>query len=189
VRLGARGVSLHEPPRQVEFRREGSHLQRFLGMFNNGLTKVEDGLALVGGGIVCFMMVTTLVGVIGRVAHRPIRGEVETVTLIFVYVVMFSISFAQRRGEHLAVGIFFDRMKPGAQRGVLFVLLSIGLFICVILSWSTLVNTMWAYGAGDTIVGAIMLETWWARMAMPIGLMVVTVRLMVQLVQLARGEG
>ena len=158
-------------------------------MFSNGLAKVEDWLALAGGIIVAFMMVFTVAGVIGRAAHQPIKGEVESVTLIFVYVVMFGISFAQRRGEHLAVGVVFDRLSPGARRIVLIVLLSIGLFIVFMLTWSSLSNTLWAYRANDTLVGAIVLPTWWARMALPIGIGLAFPRLFVQLVQVVRREG
>lgn len=157
-------------------------------MFSNGLSKVEDWLGAGGGGIVAFMMVFTVVGVIGRTAKHPIKGETETLTLIIVYVVFFCLSVTQRRGEHIAVGTVFDRLSPGARRSVLIVLLSIGIFICLLLSWSTLNDVIWAYGANDTLVGAIILPTWWARMAMPIGLIVVTLRLIVQLVQIARGE-
>lgn len=149
---------------------------------------MEDWLAAAGGGIVAFMMVLTVVGVIGRGAKHPIRGEVEAITLIIVWVVFYCLSIAQRRGEHIAVGTVFDRLSAGAQRRVLLALLSIGIFICVLLSWSTLMNTTWAYQAHDTLVGAIILPTWWARTAMPIGMFVVTMRLIVQLVQIARGE-
>jgi len=158
-------------------------------MFSNGLTKAEDRLALAGGVVVAFMMVFTVTNVISRsVFHAPLKGNVEAITLIFVYVVMFGISLALRRGEHLAVGVVFDRLSPGARRIVLYVLTLIGLFIVLMLTWSTINNTVWAYRSWDTLVGAIILPTWWARMAMPIGIGLAFPRLIVQLVQLLRGE-
>jgi TRAP-type C4-dicarboxylate transport system permease small subunit len=99
-----------------------------------------------------------------------------------------AVSFSQRRWEHLAMGIVFDRLSPRARRPILGVLLSLGIFICVMLTWSSFNQTVWAYGTGDTIVGAIPVKTWWSRMAIPIGISVATVRLTVQLIQVVRGE-
>ena len=159
-----------------------------LGRFSSYLAKVEDWLALSAAIIIGFMMCYTLAGVIMRYAGNPIKGTTEYVTLVFVFVVMLGVSFAQRRWEHLSMGIVFDRLSPRGQRPVLVMLLSLGIFICVLLTWSTLDRTIWAFGTGDTILGAIPVKTWWARMALPIGLGVVTVRLAVQLVQVIRGE-
>ncbi len=159
-----------------------------LGRFSSYLAKVEDWLALAAAIIIGFMMFYTLAGVIMRYSGHPIKGTTEYVTLVFVFVVMLGVSFAQRRWEHLSMGIVFDRLSPRGQRPVLVMLLSLGIFICVLLTWSTLDRTIWAFGTGDTILGAIPVKTWWARMALPIGLGVVTVRLAVQLVQVIRGE-
>jgi TRAP-type C4-dicarboxylate transport system permease small subunit len=133
------------------------------------------------------MMVYTVGGVVMRTAGHPIKGTTEYVTLIFVFVIMLAISFAQRRWEHLAMGVVFDRyLSPKQQRRVLIVLLSIGIFICFLLTWSGIRSTVWAFTRGDTLLGAIQVPTWWARMAIPIGLGIATVRLVVQLVQIAR---
>lgn len=156
--------------------------------FSNYLAKVEDWLALSAAIIIGLMMLYTVAGVIMRYAGSPIKGTTEYTTLVFVFVVMLGISFAQRRWEHLAMGVVFDRLSPSARRPVLGGLLSIGIFICVLITWSTLDATIWAFGMGDTLLGAIPVKTWWARMAIPIGLGVVTVRLIVQLVQVVRGE-
>ena len=162
-------------------------MRRF-GRFSNYLAKAEDGLALAAGIVVGFMMVYTVVAVVTRDVGRPIKGFTEYVTLIFVFVIMLAISFAQRRWEHLAMGIVFDRLSPEARRPVLCVLLSFGIFICFLLTWSGLKITIWAYVMGDTLLGAIPVTTWWSRIAMPIGLGIATVRLIVQLVQVVRRE-
>lgn len=157
--------------------------------FSNYLAKTEDGMALAAAGIIGFMMVYTVAAVMMlNVAHSPIRGATEYVTLSFVFVVMFAVSFAQRRWEHLSMGILLDRLSPEARRRVLCVLLSLGIFICVMLTWSSFNQTVWAYVTGDTIVGALPVKTWWSRIALPIGIGLATVRLTVQLIQVVRGE-
>lgn len=160
-----------------------------IGRFSNYLTKGENGLALGAAGVVGFMMVYTTVGVVARYGFQsPIKGGTEYVTLTFVFVVMLAISFAQRRWRHLSMGIVFDQLAPRYQRPVLCVLLSLGMFICFLLTWSSLDTTIWAYVMGDQLLGAIPVTTWWSRMALPIGLGAATVRLTVQLVQVVRGE-
>ena len=160
-----------------------------VGRFSNYLAKAEDRFALAAAFIIGFMMVYTVAAVIMLdVAHKPIRGATEYVSLTFVFVVMLAVSFAQRRWEHLAMGILFDRLPPRAHRPILCVLLSLGIFICVMLTWSSLRTAMWAYVTGDTIVGALPVKTWWSRIALPIGIGLATVRLTVQLIQVVRGE-
>lgn len=157
--------------------------------FSNYLAKTEDGMALAAAFIIGFMMVYTVVAVMMvDVAHNPIRGATEYVTLTFVFVVMLAVSFAQRRWEHLSMGIVFDRLSPRARRRVLCVLLSLGIFICVMLTWSSFNQTVWAYVTGDTIVGAMPVKTWWSRIALPIGIGIATVRLTVQLIQVVGRE-
>lgn len=156
--------------------------------FSNYLAKGEDGLAVAAAIVVAFMMVYTTVGVVARRAGSPIKGTTEYVCLILVLVVMFAISYAQRRWRHLSMGIVFDRLAPRYHRPVLCVLLSLGIFICFLLTWSGFDTTVWAYVMGDTYLGAIQVPTWWSRMALPIGLGIATVRLTVQLVQVVRGE-
>lgn len=157
--------------------------------FSNYLAKTEDRLALAAAFIIGFMMVYTVAAVMMvDVAHKPIRGATEYVTLTFVFVVMLAVSFAQRRWEHLAMGILFDRLSPEARRPILCMLLSFGIFICIMLTWSSLDTAMWAYVTGDTIVGAMPVKTWWSRIALPIGIGLATVRLTVQLIQVVRRE-
>jgi TRAP-type C4-dicarboxylate transport system permease small subunit len=158
------------------------------GRFSNYLAKGEDGLAYGGAGVVMFMMVYTVVGVATRYAGMPIKGFTEYVTLIFVLAIMFAVSYAQRRWEHLSLGIVMDRLSPEHRRPVLLVLLSFGIFICVLLTWSGLVKTIWAYQTGDELLGAVAVTTWWSRLGIPIGISIACVRLVVQLVQVVRRE-
>ena len=74
------------------------------------------------------------------------------------------------------------------KRIVLCVLLSLGIFICIQLTWSGLVKTVWAYQVGDELLGAVPVKTWWSRMGIPIGISMACVRLVVQLVQVIRRE-
>ncbi|UCC90105.1 MAG: TRAP transporter small permease [Dehalococcoidia bacterium] len=158
------------------------------GRFSNYLAKGEDGLAYAGAGVVMFMMVYTVVGVATRYAGMPIKGFTEYVTLIFVWAIMFAISYAQRRWEHLSLGIVMDRLAPRHRRLVLCVLLSFGIFICVLLTWSGLDKAIWAYQTGDELLGAVAVTTWWSRLGIPIGISIACVRLTVQLVQVIRRE-
>ena len=156
--------------------------------FQNYLAKGEDGLAYAGAAVVLFMMGYTVAGVATRYAGTPIKGFTEYVTLIFVLAIMFAVSYAQRRWEHLSLGIVFDRMSREHKRTVLLVLLSLGIFICVQLTWSGLTKKNWAYQTGDELLGAVAVTTWWSRMGIPIGISMACVRLVVQLVQVVRRE-
>jgi len=99
-----------------------------LGRFSKYLAKAEDWLATAGAVAIGAMMVITVVDVIARdVFHDPIAGSYEYISLLFVAVVILAVSFAQRRWEHLAMGVVFDQLRPGGyRRYILIFLLVIG---------------------------------------------------------------
>ena len=141
--------------------------------------------------VIAVMMVLTTVDVTMRKAfHHPIAGSYETVAQLAVVVVFFAIAYVQSRKEHITIGIVRDRLPASARRRVDIVMLGLALGFFIMMAWQSAINTAWAIQNGDTIMGAIQIRTWPARLTVPIGAGLISLRLLVQLVQLVRkGEG
>lgn len=162
-------------------------MERFRRFLPKLQGNVEKGLTLVAAAIIAAMMGLTTVSVImRRLAHNPIEGDYEYITLFFVFVVFFGLAYAQSRNQHISIAFVHDRIPPKYRRHIdIFLLaLSSGLFITMTVLSS--INTAWAIEVGDTILGAIQVKTWPARLAVPIGTGLLSLRLLVQLVRLVR---
>jgi TRAP-type C4-dicarboxylate transport system permease small subunit len=132
------------------------------------------------------MGLTTTSVVMRRLANNPLEGDYESITLLFVFVVFFGLAYAQSRNQHISIVFVHDRIPPKYRHYVdIFLLaLSAGLFITITVLSS--INTSWAFDMGDTILGAIQVKTWPARMAVPIGSGLLSIRLIMQLFRLVK---
>ena len=147
----------------------------------------EKGLTLGAAGIIGAMMgITTVSVIMRRLAHNPMEGDYEYISLLFVFVVFFGLAYAQSQNQHIRVAFVHDRIPPKYRRRIDIFLLALSLGLLVMMTVVTSINTAWALDVGDTILGAIQVKTWPARLAVPIGTGLLSLRLMVQLVRLVR---
>ncbi len=162
---------------------------RLGGILSKLQVNVEKGLTIAAATIIAAMMVITTVSVImRRTLNAPMRGDYEYITLLFVFVVFFGLAYAQSQKGHISIGIFRDRLPPRLRHHVEVLILALSLGIFIIITWRGAIEANWARMMGDTILGAIEIETWPSRMAVPVGAGLLSLRLLVQLVRLVRGQ-
>lgn len=109
----------------------------------------------------------------------------ELLTNSFLILTIFGAAIAARRGEHLAVALFYDRL-PGPLRRVVFMisgLLSVLLLaMSAYFSWEVLMNQvnsgMRSYGLG--------LPAWYYHVAVPFGFALIIVRYLQRMVEEAK---
>lgn len=159
-------------------------LRRFLPKLQ---VKAEDGLAIAAATAIAIMMGLTVVDVVMRhVFGSPIKGVYEYVYLLFVAVVFFGLAYAQRRNDHIQIGILFDRLPRKLRYPTTGVILVLSLGIFALVTWQSGIKALWALEMGDTILGATPVLTWPSRLAVTIGAGLLSIRLLVQLVRLVR---
>jgi TRAP-type C4-dicarboxylate transport system permease small subunit len=132
------------------------------------------------------MVIGTLDVVLRKIFSFPIPGSYEFVSLTFVIVVFWSLAEIQRENGHIKLSSLYNKFP---QRGKLYILgmilfLSGGIFVLATLS--TARDVIWAFSAGDVIMGLINVVTWPSRLAIAIGTGFLSWRLIVQFVQLIR---
>ncbi len=83
------------------------------------ITKVIDSFTrtIKWIAMVCllFMVLATAVGVIFRLFSSPIVGNDEIVAIFQVFLIMFSLAFAQAEDRHVKIGIIVDKMPMRIQ--------------------------------------------------------------------------
>ena len=152
--------------------------------------QLENLLSYISATAVAFMMVVTVADVVVRyVTPFSVPGSYAFVSLSFVFVIYLGLSVAQRENSHIAIDALYNKLGR-SQRKVLQILqLAVFSAFFAALTWYSAVTAWENYQLNDTILGAIQVVTWPARVMIPIGFFFLTLRMLVQLYGLiARDE-
>ena len=146
---------------------------------------IEDILGYVSAAAVAAMMVITVADVLVRyLTTTNVPGSYEYVSLLFVLVIYLGLAFAQRENSHIAIDALYSRLPRRWRKFLQFLQLSTFLVFAAALTWYTAVSTWENYVLGDTILGAISVVTWPSRLTISIGFLVLSLRFLVQLMNL-----
>ena len=101
------------------------------------MTRLYNGLGLLGGGILAAMTGAVFLQVVLRYAFRTgLEGLDEVPRYLFVWLVMIGAAAAMERGEHTALVYFRDRLGPTGRvlLGIVTTVLAMLLFLSMIRS-------------------------------------------------------
>ena len=144
--------------------------------------QLENILSYLSALAVAFMMIITVADVLVRyLTSYSVPGSYAFVSLSFVFVIYLGLSVAQRENSHIAIDVLYNQLTRG-QRKLLqcLQLIVFGAFFAA-LTWYSAVTAWENYHLNDTILGAIQVVTWPARIMIPIGFLFLTLRMLVQL--------
>jgi TRAP-type C4-dicarboxylate transport system permease small subunit len=128
-------------------------------------------LALVAGAALLLMMTQMALDVfMSNIFGRPIRGNLEIISVYHMVLVVFlPLAFVERRHEHITVDLFVRLMPRPVVRviNVLGYLLTAAFF--AILAWQTLHDALRSFRINEIMMGSIYVTIWPAKFALPIG--------------------
>jgi|TARA_B110000881_G_scaffold184900_1_gene172866 TRAP-type C4-dicarboxylate transport system permease small subunit len=152
--------------------------------------RLEELLCYISALAVAGMMVITTLEVIARAAfYKSVPGSYQYVSLLFVYLIYLGLAFSQRRDAHITIGIVYDNLPRKARQIVQGVFLMVAFVFFAAITWTSAISTWDNYVLGDTVLGAIEVQTWWARAGVPAGCALFSLRFLTQLCCLvASGE-
>lgn len=144
--------------------------------------QLENSLSYLSALAVAFMMLITVADVIVRnFTPFSVPGSYAFVSLAFVFVIYLGLSVAQRENSHIAIDALYNNLGRGPRKILQIVQLSVfGAFFGA-LTWYSAVTAWENYQLNDTILGAIQVVTWPARIMIPVGFLFLTLRMAVQL--------
>jgi TRAP-type C4-dicarboxylate transport system permease small subunit len=133
------------------------------------------GVAVSGIGVFIIIIMTSFDVFFRYVLDAPFPASVEISELIQPYIVLFPCAFALYAGAHVRVTLFTQRLKGRAKVFVEVLPYIVGsVFFAVFTYWS------WMHFWESFIINEIMLASirlyWWiGKLAMPVGLFLMTV--------------
>lgn len=147
--------------------------------------RVEEWLCYVAALAVAAMMLLTTAEVIARAAFtKSVPGSYEYVSLLFVYLIFLGLAFSQRRDAHITIGIVYDRLPRVLRQIIQCIFLLVAFVFFGALTWTSAESAWSNYVLGDTVLGAIQVETWWARIGVPVGCLMFSLRFLTQFLRL-----
>lgn len=148
--------------------------------------RLEEWVCYVSAFAVAVMMVITTVEVIGRsIFYASVPGSYEYVSLLFVYLIYLGLAYSQRRDAHITISLVYDYLPRKARQIVQGAFLLIAMVFFAVLTVTSADSTLSNYVLGDTVLGTIEIETWWARAGVPVGCGLLALRFLTQFLRLA----
>ena len=156
-------------------------LGRGLQRADRWLGAAENGLNFCAGLLIFALMLFGVAQILLRLLLRaPILGYIDLVELSMVGFAVLSIAFVQRVGGHVRMELLISRLhdRPLWLAEALCALLAV--FIVAVLIPYSYDHFQRAFQFGDSTID-LELATWPAKLAVPIALSVLLLRLLVQL--------
>ena len=148
--------------------------------------RLEEWVCYISAFAVAVMMVITTVEVIGRsIFYASVPGSYEYVSLLFVYLIYLGLAYSQRRDAHITISLVYDHLPRKARQIVQGVFLVIAMVFFAGLTVTSSDSTWSNYVLGDTVLGTIEIQTWWARAGVPVGCGLLALRFLTQFLRLA----
>ena len=154
---------------------------RGLQRADRALGVVENALNLCAGGLIFALMLLGVAQIVLRTAFSaPIFGYIDIVEVSMVGFAVLSIAFVQRVGGHVRMELFVSRLRGRWLWLAEFAGTALAVFIVAVLIPYAYRHFERAFDFGDSTID-IELATWPAKLAVPVALGVLLLRLCVQL--------
>lgn len=140
------------------------------------LDKIYYILAVIGGALIIVNTLTGVIDVAGRTfLNRPFQGQVEITSVVLVYIVFLGFAFSEKQDAHIRLMFFNNRLS---ERGKLIYESLITLVALIFFSLVTYSawNYFWrSWIAKETILASIRIPAWYAKFAVPFGLLFIVI--------------
>ncbi|KAA0972002.1 TRAP transporter small permease [Aureimonas fodinaquatilis] len=140
-------------------------------MIERPIRFLANALTFIAGIGLMLMMLQTMADVVmANFFGRPIRGNLEIVSVYHMVLVVFlPLAFVELRHEHIVV----DLMAQLLPKPVLRVCLVFGYLVCAvffgILAYQTWLDALNAWRVNEIMMGAVYVTIWPAKFALPVG--------------------
>ncbi|MFC1980963.1 TRAP transporter small permease subunit [Chloroflexota bacterium] len=147
------------------------------------LERAEKGLALVGALCVLVLMVFTSADVSGRyIFNHPLAGAYEISEVLLVGIVFLAAAYVQAQRGHIKV-VLFERFLSKRTITKLEILgIVVGLCTFSIMAWQSSLFAWKAWITKEYYWGLVDLPLWPGKLAVAIGFMLLSVRLVYDMV-------
>ena len=139
-------------------------------------------VALSGAALICMVLMITLDVFLRFVFNAPLPASLEMSQLFEPHVVFLPMAFALATGSHVRVSLFTQHLRGRAKYFVeIFAYAIAAIFFGLFFYWGWL--HFWAsFKINEIMLASIKLYWWTGKLAMPLGLFLITVECLYQMV-------
>jgi TRAP-type C4-dicarboxylate transport system permease small subunit len=149
------------------------------------LARIEHYLTYAATVIIIGVMVFICAEVVMRYAfNSPIPGHLEGSELLVPIIVFFAISYTQSQRGHVGMTLVIDSLSPGTRRYVEISTLLLSVLTCAVLSYFSFKYAYNEWVIDDVTMTPPYWRVWPSAAAIPIGYMLISMRLYLQALHL-----
>jgi TRAP-type transport system small permease protein len=144
-----------------------------------------DVLAVLATAGIAALMLLIVVDVTRRTLFsRSVPGAVEASEMLLVAVVFLGLGFAERQRAHVSVSLFVRTLPTRVARPIELAIVLLSLAIVGWMTWETASVAIDSVQRGETRSGLVRVPLWPGRVAIPLGLAVFGLQLLVRAIDL-----
>ncbi len=135
--------------------------------------------------VILFVVLFVCAEVLMRYAfNSPIPGHLEGSELLMPIIVFLALSYTQATHGHVGMDLLLEILPHGARRYASMATLLVSIFICSVLAYFSYKNAyqLWTYD--DVTMSPPYFHTWPAAAAIPLGYVLISIRMFIQVLNL-----
>lgn len=146
--------------------------------------RVERALTVLSAVVVCLMMLLVVTQIMARTLRTALPGIVESLELLVVAVVFLGLAYTQSINGHIRIDIISNQLPVKWRKVLEGLLLALALGTFGIMTYVSGEAAYEAWVLGDYREGLIEYPLWPSKILIPIGVGLLSLRLLFQLIAL-----
>ncbi len=146
--------------------------------------RVERALTILSAVVVCVMMLLVVTQIMARALRTALPGIVESLELLVVAVVFLGLAYTQSVNGHIRIDVISNQLPVKWRKVLEGLLLALALGTFGIMTYVSGEAAYEAWVFGDYREGLIEYPLWPSKILIPIGVGLLSLRLLVQLIAL-----
>lgn len=156
------------------------------------MRRLLDALYSASAALAALCLLAIFCVMMGQVALRELQmqlpGADDLSAYLCVATTFFALAATFRRGELIRVGMFIDKLPPGARRVQEILALTLAAGVVGYVVWWTAQDTWFSWDIEEVAQGTVPFLLWIPKLAMPFGAGLLLVAVLDELVTVLRGE-
>lgn len=152
------------------------------------LDRLYDAAAIAAGCAMVAIFLLTLLQVAGGFSDLYVSGTDAYAGYAMASASFFALAGTLKRGEHIRVTLFIQRMKGRARRIAEFWCLGVAVFLSGFFAWYAWDMVYWSWEFGSRSIALDETLLWIPQSAMAAGVTVLCIAFVDEFVQVARGR-
>lgn len=137
--------------------------------------------------LIFIIMLMNIINIGARLSGAPMSGITNLGEFLLVGTIFLSLAYCQVRKQHLFIELFLTRMTGKVRRGFDIINMFLSLAVCGVLVWLSWTLASESFIAGERITGAPFYPIYPGKIALFVGVCLLTFQLLADLIRILLG--